>query len=225
MFQNNTSLRTTTLPTFQRTQSKNTFFIYDVNTLREYVTGEQDGIYYLTVVDSSNTPVVSPFNDKDQFSFPSPIRDLYPQYDRDNPQFDPKGSKTYAKPTPLGEVVVDDPRNSITKKAIDTAMYDFGVGVGITDIISNPTGTSHTIFTQHDHGLNRVAVVSVASSGAGYGDGTGSIENLYNAVLNRTGTSRGVSATARITVDGVGSISNVEIMNSGSDYQVGDVLE
>jgi hypothetical protein len=119
-FQNNTSLRTTSLPTFQRTQSKDTFFIYDVNTLREYVTGEQDGIYYLTVIDSSNTPVVSPFNDKEQFSFPSPIRDLYPQYDRDNPQFDPKGSKTYAKPTPLGEVVVDDPRNSITKKTIDT---------------------------------------------------------------------------------------------------------
>ena len=225
LFQNNTSLRTTTLPTFQRTSSKDTFFIYDVNILREYVTGEQDGIYYLTVIDSSNTPVVAPFNDKDQFSFPSPIRDLYPQYDRDNPQFDPKGSKTYAKPTPLGEVVVDDPRNSITKKAIDTAMYDFGVGVGVTDIISNPTGTAHTIFTQHDHGLNRVTVVSVASSGAGYGDGTGSIENLYNAVLVNTGSARGVSATARITVDGTGSVSDVEIMNSGSDYQVGDVLD
>ena len=223
-FQNNTSLRTTTLPTFQRTQSKDTFFIYDVNTLREYVTGEQDGIYYLTVIDSSNTPVVSPFNDKDQFSFPSPIRDLYPQYDRDNPQFDPKGSKTYAKPTPLGEVVVDDPRNSITKKTIDTALLDFGVGLGVTDIISNPTGTAHTIFTQHDHGLNRTAVVSVASSGAGYGNGTGSIENLYNAILVNTGSARGVSATARITVDGSGSISGVEVMNSGSDYQVGDVL-
>ena len=224
-FQNNTSLRTTTLPTFQRTRSSNTYYVYDVNTLREYVTGEQDGIYYLTVIDSSNTPVVSPFNNKDQFSFPSPIRDLYPQYDRDNPQFDPDASKTYAKPTPLGEVVVDDPRNSITKQTINSAFYDFGIGVGITDIISNPTGISHTIFTDIDHGLNRSAVVSVASSGAGYGNGTGTIENLYNAILVNTGSAKGVSATARITVDGSGSISDVEIMNSGTDYQVGDVLD
>ena len=69
-FSNNTSLRTTSLPTFQRTRTKDTFYVYDVQTLREYVSGEQDGIYYMTVVDSSNTPVVAPFNDKDQFSFP-----------------------------------------------------------------------------------------------------------------------------------------------------------
>ena len=228
-FNNNTSLRTTSLPTFQRSKSRNTFFIYDVNTLREYVSGEQDGIYYLTIIDSSNTPVVAPFNDKDQFSFPSPIRDLYPQFDRDNPQFDPKGAKTYSKPTPLGDVVVDDPRNSITKKAIDTAFYDFGVGVGITDIISNPTGTAHTIFTDIDHGLNRVSVVSIASSGAGYGNGTGVVENLYNAVLVNTSTglqpARGSGATARITVDSSGAITDAEIMNSGTDYQVGDVLD
>jgi hypothetical protein len=221
-FQNNTSLRSTSLPTFQRSKSKNTFYIYDVNTLREYVSGDQDGVYYLTVVDSSNTPVVAPFNDKDQFSFPSPIRQLYPQYDRDNPQYDPKSAKTYSKPSPLGDVDIDDPRNSITKKAIDTAFYDFGIGIGITDIISNPTGTAHTIFTEIDHGLNRATVVSVASSGAGYGNGTLITENLYNAVL--TTTSGGQGATSRITVDPSGSISDIEIMNSGSFYQVGDVM-
>ena len=227
-FLNDTSLRITTLPTFERSKSKNTFLVYDVETLREYVSGEQDGIYYLTVLDSSNTPVVAPFNDKDSFSFPSPIRELYPQYDRDNPQFDPKAAKTYSKPTPLGDVDTDDPRNSITKKAIETAYLDFGVGVGITDIVSNPTGTAHTIFTNVDHKLNRAAVVSVASSGAGYGNGTGAIENLYNAVLENTnlGTqvARGLGGTARITVDTSGSISSVEIMNPGSDYQVGDRL-
>ena len=79
-------------------------------------------------------------------------------------------------------MVLDDPRNSITRHAIDQAFFDFGVGVGVTDIISNPTGTAHTIFTQYDHGFNRIAVVSVASSGAGYGNGTGTIENLYNAL-------------------------------------------
>ena len=228
-FTNNTSLRTTTLPTFQRSKSRNTFYVYDVETLREYVSGEQDGIYYLTVIDSSNTPVVAPFNDKDEFSFPSPIRELYPQYDRDNPQFDPKAAKTYSKPSPLGDVVTDDPRNSITRKAIDTAFHDFGVGVGITDIISNPTGTAHTIFTDIDHGLNRIAVVSIASSGTGYGNGTGVVENLYNAVLVNTALgaqpARGKAGTARVTADATGALTGVEIMNSGTDYQVGDVLD
>ena len=64
-------------------------------------------------------------------------------------------------PTPLGDVATDDPRNSITKKAMDTAFIDFGVGIGITDIISNPTGTAHTIFTNLDHGLNRITSVSI----------------------------------------------------------------
>ena len=228
-FNNNTSLRDTSLPTFQKSKFKNTFLIYDVDPIREYVSGEQDGIYYLTVIDSSNTPVVAPFNDKDKFSYPSPIKSLYPQYDRDNPQFDPKGAKTYSKATPVGEVVVDDPRNSITKKVVDDAFYDFGVGVGITDIVSNPTGTAHTIFTDVDHGLNRITVVSVASSGAGYGNGTGVSENLYNAVLSNTSVgsqpARGSGATARITVDSSGSITGAEIMNSGTDYQVGDVLD
>ena len=224
-FNNNTSLRTTTLPTFQRTKARSTYYLYDVEQLREYVSGEQDGIYYLTVIDSSNTPVVVPFNDPDEFSFPSPVRALYPQYDRDNPRFDPPAAKAYAKPTPIGDVVLDDPRNSITRHAIDQTFFDFGIGVGVTDIISNPTGTAHTIFTNIDHGLNRIAVVSVASSGAGYGNGTGTIENLYNATLNNTGSARGTSATARVTVDSSGSVSSVEIMNSGTDYQVGDTLD
>ena len=93
----------------------------------------------------------------------------------------------------------------LLKKAIDTAFFDFGVGIGITDIVSNPTGTAHTIFTNIDHGLNRIATVSIASSGAGYGNGTGVVENLYNAVLGNTSSgsqvARGNAGTARITVD------------------------
>ena len=108
---------------------------------------------------------------------------------------------------------------------MDTAFFDFGIGIGITDIVSNPTGTAHTIFTEFDHGLNRIATVSIASSGAGYGNGTGVVENLYNAVLGNTSTARGKAGTARITVDSTGAITGAEIMNSGSDYQVGDVLD
>ena len=66
-----------------------------------------------------------------------------------------------------------------------------------------------------------IVSVSIASSEPNYGNGTGS-ENLYNAQLTTAPT--GVNATARIT-DGVGGIvSDVEIMNPGSNYVVGQTL-
>ena len=68
-FTNNTSVRTTALPTFKKLRAHQTFYIYDVEQIKEYKTGEQDGIYYLTVIDSANTPAVAPFNDSSRFSF------------------------------------------------------------------------------------------------------------------------------------------------------------
>ena len=64
-----------------------------LNRLRNTRQGEQDGIYYLTIIDSSSTPSVSPFNDSDQFSFSQPVVNLYPQLDRDNPVSDGNPSK------------------------------------------------------------------------------------------------------------------------------------
>ena len=57
-FTNNTSSRTTSLPTFQRVNTKNNFFIYDIEEIREYVSGEQDGVYYFTVVDASSLSLI-----------------------------------------------------------------------------------------------------------------------------------------------------------------------
>ena len=78
-------LRTTSLPTFQRVRGDNSFYIYDVEQIKEYKQGEQDGIYYLTIIDSANKPSVAPFNGSDDFTFSQPIVNLYPQLDRDNP--------------------------------------------------------------------------------------------------------------------------------------------
>jgi hypothetical protein len=221
-FTNNTSSRTNSLPTYQRVEASNNFYVYDVQNIVPYVTGIQDGVYYLTIVDSSNTPVIAPFNDSDRFSFSSPIKDLYPQEDRDNPLNDPTPAITYADASILGAVVIDEPRNSVTKQAIDRAYVDFGIGVGITDIVSTAAGTAHTLFTSYDHGLNRITSVSITSAGAGYGNGTGSAENLYNATLTNSNT--GINATARITVNSSGAVTGVKIMNGGTNYVVGDVL-
>ena len=140
-YTNNNNLRTTALPSFNRVRNNNTYYIYDVDQVKEYISGEQAGIYYLTVVNSSNTPSISPFNIDDTYSFSQPISKLYPQTDRDNPVSNPEASKCYALSNPVGEVVVDEVKNSVTKETLDLFYDDLGVGVGITDIVSNSAGT------------------------------------------------------------------------------------
>ena len=221
-FTNNTSNRTTSLPTFKRKNFNTDYYIQNVQQIQEYVNGEQDGIYQLTVLNSSNIPPVAPFNDP-YYSFTQPVKNLYPQYDKDNPNSDPDPSISFAIPNGdrLGEVAINDPRDSVTRETLERFYGE--IGIGITNIVSaNATGTAHTIHTDRDHGLNRITTVSIASSGAGYGNGTGGSENLYNATLS--GSILGRSATARITVDASGGITDVKIMDGGSSYVVGETL-
>ena len=220
-FLNNTSNRITTLPTFQRITDNVNFYIYNVDQISDYVSGEQDGVYYLTGLTAENAPLVAPFNDKEKFSFSQPLSDLYPQFDRDNPDSDPNSATSYALPNPLGEVVVDDLKKSITKKSIGQFLGDSGAGIAVTDITST-SSTSHVIHTKTDHGLNRITSVSIASSGVGYGNSTGATEYLYNATL--TGSSTGYNATARLTINASGNLTDVEIMSGGTGYVVGDTL-
>ena len=221
-FTNNTSVRTTALPNFQRVRAANNYYIYDIDTIREYKAGSQDGVYYLTIVDSTVTPTIAPYTSKDEFAFSQPIQKLYPQYNRDNVDSDPQGAISYAPAQKLGEVVLDDPQFSITKTTVDRSLNDFAIGAGITDIVSNAAGTAHTIFTNIAHGLNRITTLTVESRGSGYGNGTGG-ESLYNALL--TGSATGSEATVRITVNALGEIQdNVEIMSPGTNYAVGDIL-
>ena len=127
----------------------------------------------------------------------------------------------FASPSLIGDVVVNDVRDSITKETVDKYFRDSDVGVGITNIAS--TGTAHTITSVIDHGLNRVTSVSIVSGGAGYG--SGSAGDLYNARLVSIGSSTtGKHATAKITFDSGGTITEVKIMDGGSAYGIGNTL-
>ena len=227
-FTNNTSTRTTALPTFQQVRANNTFYVYDVEQIKEYKAGEQDGIYYLTILDSSNKPSVAPFNGSNDFSFSQPIVNLYPQIDRDNPVSEAPTAKSYALPDQLGKVVIDDPKSSVTRKTLERVNRSFPIGIGITDIKTTydstaGAGSTHTIFLDREHRYNSVAGVVITSTGTAYGNGTGSPENLYNARLALT-TGEGQGATARITVNASGELTDVKIMDGGCNYTVGDVL-
>ena len=223
-FSNNIDDRTTSLPRFNRKDYNNTYYIYRSQEVQKYIAGEQDGVYHLIVLNSSNAPTVAPFTGE---RFSQSVQNLYPQINRDNPKSDPESVTSYALPTPVGQVVVDNPQKSVTLETVDKNLVDNKIGFGITDIITDgtvtPVGSSHTIYTSIDHGLNRITAVSIANSGTAYG--TGSAGTLYDAKLVGIGTSTtGKDATAAITVDGDGGITAIQIMDGGSAYGIGNTM-
>jgi hypothetical protein len=218
-FTSDTTTRTTTLPHFRRKQFNDTYFIYRSEESQKFIAGEQDGIYYLTLVNASNSPSVIPFENE---KFSQPVKELYPQVNRDNPEADPEETKSFASSSLIGEVIVNDVRNSLTKETINKSFKDSDIGIGVTDIRSI-SATNHTIFTSHDHGLNRITRINITNPGSGYGPGVPG--DYYNTTLvGLAGSTVGQYATAKVTLDGAGSISDIKIMDGGSAYGVGNVL-
>jgi hypothetical protein len=218
-FTSDTTNRTTSLPHYRRKRFNNTYFIYRSEEAQRYIAGEQDGVYYLTLVNASNAPSVAPFTNE---KFAQPVKELFPQINRDNPEADPEETKCFASSSLIGEVVVNDVRNSLTKETINKVFNDSDIGIGLTDIRS-ASSTLHDIHTELDHGLNRITRVSITNAGASYGSGTPG--DYYNATLvGFAGSTVGQHATAKVTVDGAGSITNVKIMDGGSAYGIGNTL-
>ena len=220
-FTNDTTSRTTSLPYLKRTRYDNVYYVYRISEAQKYITGDQDGIYYLTLLNSSNKPSVAPFTAE---NYSQPVKRMFPQTDRDNPISDPEESKCFADSDTIGLVDINDPRKSITKETINKLITDADVGVGITDI-SSVTGTAHTIHTNIDHGLNRVIKLKVVSGGTNYGTGGGSEETYYNARLTSIGSSvTGQHATAKVIVSAAATISSIIVMDGGSAYGIGNTM-
>jgi hypothetical protein len=218
-FTNDTNNRTTSLPFFKRKKYSDTYYVYRLSESQKYISGEQDGIYYASVLNASNSPTVAPFT-VDKYS--QPVKSLFPQTSRDTIVSDPKSTKCFSDSSLIGLVNVDDPKNSITRETIDKINNDKNIGVGITNIFSL-TGVAHTVHTEYDHGLNRVTKLSIVSGGAGYGSGTAG--DIYNAKLISIGSSiTGKHATAKLTVNGSGTITNVKVMDGGSAYGIGNTM-
>ena len=218
---NTSSIRDVDLPYFNRKKLPGTYVVYRSDQIQEYVQGKQDGIYHVSVINSSNKPLVEPFKN---LRLSQPIQYLYPQLDRDNIVSDPESSTTFALPDPIGQVILNDSQKSLTKETLDKFLYDNKVGFGLTDLVSS-TVTTHTFYAEVDHGLNPITSVSLATVGGNTGgSGYGSFaaeQSLYNAKL--LGGS-GEGATAAIRVNSNGTVTNVEIMDGGSGYVVGDQL-
>ena len=224
-FDSDVGVRTTGLPRFNRKEYNNTYYVYRSQEVQKYEAGKKDGIYHLTVLNASNNPSIAPFSDE---SFSQPVENLYPQTNRDTPASDPASSISYALPSPIGDVKINNPEDSVTRETVTKGLTDNSIGVGITDIWTDgtvtPVGSSHTIYTDIDHGLNRITAVSIANSGSNYG-ATAAAQNLYDAKLISIGSSvTGEFATAMIEVDAVGGITSCVIMDGGSAYGIGNTM-
>ncbi len=214
IFENDTRVRTTSLPYVKTKNSRNIFQIYKSKEIQEYVQDKQDGVYELTVVHCSVSPTISPFIDE---NYSQPLKNIYPQLDRDNSNSNPDPTSCFVDHNIIGNVFVNDPENSVTKEALTKLNSDFTVGLGVTGIISNLTGTSHTIYTNTDHSLSGITGVSIVSAGASYVSGT------YYGVGVST-SSGGESASFKVVIDGTQRVTSVDVMSGGSNYIVGDVV-
>ena len=213
-FSNNTTDRSTSLPFLEE---RNLLILIMFTDFQRHnnVAGKQDGVYYLSVLNASIKPTVTPFT-ADKYS--QPVAALFPQISRDNIVSDPGETKSFAASSLIGKVDVDDTRKSITKEALNKYRDDFTVGIALTDIFST-TGAAHTLHTQYDHGLNRLTKVQVNEVGAGYSNGT-----YYNASLVAIGSSTtGKHATAKVVIAS-NAVDSVTIMDGGSAYGIGNTM-
>ena len=121
-------------PRFSRNNNQNNFYIYRVETITNYIKNIQDGVFYLYVLNAANA-IDSEFTVDSQ-----KVTDLYPQLDRDNFNDNPAAINSFAKRTPIGEVVTDDLKRSITRETVDLFYETFDLGNKITTV--SDSGTS-----------------------------------------------------------------------------------
>jgi len=216
-FTNDLTIRNLSLPIVKKQDTKTTFQIYKKETLNDYIPNIQDGVYHLTLINTTNSPLIAPFTD---IKLSQPIQELYPRKNRDNPKSDVEPAITFALPNIIGSVVSNNPENSITKETSNKLLRDFNIGIGITQIETNVVGTSHTIYTEVDHGYNGISRLSIISGGSNY------IQGTYFGVdlVGYAGSTTGLYGSARIEVGAGGSVTSIQIMARGSAYGIGNTI-
>ena len=103
------------LPRFERSDILSNFYIYRNETIKQYIEGQQDGIYNLFVLNADNA-IPEEFTN---FKYSQNVVDLYPQLDRDNLEDNPPASVSFAKRSPLGDVATNSLKNSLTRETND----------------------------------------------------------------------------------------------------------
>jgi microcystin-dependent protein len=212
-FTNVTSNRTTLSPRLERNNLQSNLYNYRSEVITPYISGIQDGVYHIYTL-SADKAVPEEFTN---IKYSQNVVDLYAQLDRDNVNDNPPPSKTFAKRSPLGEVVTNDLKKSITKESTDTLLTTLGCGLDVSNVSSSTS--SATITFARRHGLAGIVTFSTLIAGASYTSGT--YQNLKLLNTSQTGTWRG--ATARVVVSG-GAVISADVVSSGSGYSAGPLF-
>ena len=214
-FTNDTKIRTTDeLPRLEKNDIKSNLYIYRNDVISDYIKDVSDGIYHLYVLNANNIPT----NTFTNYKYTQTPVDLYPQLDRDNIDSNPKSAKTFAKRAPVGDVVTNDLKKSITRESIDVFCKNFGVGLEIGSVSTTQQPTATINFT-NSHGFGGVVSGTLVAGSGGRTNGT-----YYNVKLfNDSNLTQWNGATAKVVVSG-GSITSYEIMSKGSGYANGNNL-
>lgn len=122
---------------------EDTFYIFDINTIRKRIPGQQDGIYYLTCVKGNISPYPTGSGVGEnfrKFKFSQPISKLYPESYKNDPEWykgidvtsntllDPPATISTADNYVHGLVTVNDSKNNLTKETILDFITDPGSG-------------------------------------------------------------------------------------------------
>jgi len=211
---NDVTVRSTSLPRFERRNLQTNLYIYRNEVISEYIDGVQDGIYHAIVLNADN-PITEEFTD---LEYSQNVVNLYPNLDRDNALVNSNSpaSVSFAKRAPLGEVVTNDVQASITRETVDRTLKTLYIGHDVSSVTNNPTNA--TITFARNHGLGGInTFTGFIDGGSGHTNGT------YNNVklFNESGLTTWQGATANITVVG-GAVTTCDIVSHGSGYSAGD---
>ena len=219
--------RNRNVPTFERNDNKENLFIYRTETISPYKHKVTDGIYHLYVLNGNNKMEAEFTN----ASYNQNIVDLYPQLDRDNPVENPQEAESYAELAPIGQVVTNDLKKSITRETANVFMNTFAISRRISNVSTSPTSPNLTLDAEHQlNGLKHITKVdgtqsftSTLNNAAPHGaDGTYHNIKLFSSSVSPS-SAPWKGATASITIDSQVAIA-VTITESGSGYAAGDVL-
>ncbi len=219
-FTNDITVRNINLPRFERNDIGSNFYVYRNEPIQQYIENQQDGIYHLYILNASNAV-------PDEFTYikySQNVVNLYPELDRDNNNDNPPSAVSRAVNSPLGDVVTNYLKHSLTRETIDKTLQDFVNVPVISSVADNTTSATLTFTNETYHTISGIATGTISNAGASYNNGT-----YYNVKLLGTSsdptpeTSTWFGATATVVVAGQ-AITSVEVTNSGGGYSAGNLF-
>ena len=144
------------------------------------------------------------------------VVNLYPQLDRDNVNDNPQEATTFAKRFPIGDVVTNDLKKSLTRETTNKLLNSFASANVVNTVADN--GTNAVLTFTKEHNLNGLKYGGTLTGGTGHTPGT-----YYNIKLfddsSAPNSAKWRGATATVTVGNNGEVTSYEVTEPGSGYK------